>query len=144
MKLSSAPLNKARIEIIPMIDTMFFLLVFFMIATLSMTDQKGQPVNLPEAESSMDTVLPEQITISITAPGDVFFNKDAITIAEIEPRLKDLSYYGEKPAVVINADAECSHGHVLKVMDSLKKAGIFDMSIATKPKKKSEAVTGST
>ena len=65
MKLPAAARKKARIEIIPMIDTMFFLLVFFMIATLSMTLQKGMPVNLPKASSTTDD-LPEQVTISIS------------------------------------------------------------------------------
>ncbi len=134
MKLSSEVKKKARIEIIPMIDTMFFLLVFFMIATLSMTLQKGMPVNLPEAGSSTDD-LPEQVTLTISHTGDLFFNKDAITIPELEPRLQDLLYYGEEPAVVINADEAVSHGRVIEVMDSVRKSGIFNMAIATKPDK---------
>ena len=64
MKLAAADKKKARIEIIPMIDTMFFLLVFFMISTLSMTLQKGMEVNLPQASSASDD-LPEQVTLSI-------------------------------------------------------------------------------
>ena len=132
MKLPSSAEKKARIEIIPMIDTMFFLLVFFMIATLSMTLQKGMPVNLPKASSSTDD-LPEQVTLTISDTGDLFFNKDVITIPELGPRLQGLSYYGEKPAVVINADQDVSHGRVIKVMDTVRKAGIFNMAIATKP-----------
>ena len=54
MKLATSEKKKARIEIIPMIDTMFFLLVFFMISTLSMTLQKGMEVNLPKASSASD------------------------------------------------------------------------------------------
>ena len=55
MKLPRIQHKKARIEIIPMIDTMFFLLVFFMLATLSMTWQKGIMVNLPAAGSATQT-----------------------------------------------------------------------------------------
>ncbi len=132
MKLPAAVKKKARIEIIPMIDTMFFLLVFFMIATLSMTLQKGMPVNLPKASSTTDD-LPEQVTLTISHTGDLFFNKEAITLPDLEPRLHGLSYYGEQPAVVINADEAASHGRVIKVMDTVRKAGIFNMAIATQP-----------
>ena len=132
MRIPSAARKKARIEIIPMIDTMFFLLVFFMIATLSMTLQKGLPVNLPKASSSTDD-LPEQVTLTISHKGDLFFNKDAVTIPELETRLQGLLYYGEEPAVVINADEAVSHGRVIEVMDTVRNAGILNMSIATKP-----------
>ena len=96
MKLSAADKKKARIEIIPMIDTMFFLLVFFMISTLSMTLQKGMEVNLPKASSASDD-LPEQVHAYDLDKGDLFFNKDRCTISELELRLHDLLYYGEKP-----------------------------------------------
>ena len=89
MRLPAAVKKKARIEIIPMIDTMFFLLVFFMIATLSMTLQKGMPVNLPTASSTTDD-LPEQVTLSISKNGDVHFNKDPVTLEELEARLDGL------------------------------------------------------
>lgn len=134
MKLSASAKKKARIEIIPMIDTMFFLLVFFMISTLSMTLQKGMEVNLPKASSATDD-LPEQVTLSISEKGELFFNKDSCTISELELRLHDLLYYGEKPAVVINADEAVSHGQVIEVMDAVREAGIFNMAIATKPDK---------
>lgn len=132
MKLPAAARKKARIEIIPMIDTMFFLLVFFMIATLSMTLQKGMPVNLPKASSTTDD-LPEQVTISISENGAVHFNKDPVTLEELEARLDGLLYYGEEPAVIINADKAVSHGRVIKVMDSVRKTGILNMAIATEP-----------
>lgn len=134
MKLSTSEKKKARIEIIPMIDTMFFLLVFFMISTLSMTLQKGMEVNLPKASSAADD-LPEQVTLTISDTGDLYFNKDRVAISELELRLHDLQYYGEKPAVVINADEAVSHGKVIEVMDAVREAGIFNMAIATKPDK---------
>lgn len=134
MKLSAPANKKARIEIIPMIDTMFFLLVFFMISALSMTLQRGMEVNLPSANSGSDD-LPEQVTLTVSRDGQIFFNKDIVTISELELRLHDLSIYGEKPAVVINADEAVSHGNVIEVMDAVREAGIFNMAIATKPHK---------
>ena len=86
MRLPASAKKKARIEIIPMIDTMFFLLVFFMIATLAMTLQRGMPVNLPAASSTTDKVK-EQVSITLTEDGALFFNKDPITLNELEIRL---------------------------------------------------------
>jgi biopolymer transport protein ExbD len=125
--------KKARIEIIPMIDTMFFLLVFFMIATLSMTIQKGMQVTLPTAGSSTNHIL-EQVSLTLTKKGELFFNKEPIGILELEPRLQSLLLNGQKISVVINADESATHGRVVEIMDAVRKTGILNMAIATKPK----------
>jgi len=117
-----------------MIDTMFFLLVFFMIATLSMTMQKGMPVNLPTAGSATDDI-PEQVSLTLTKKGELFFNKEPIVILDLEPRLQSLLNKGKEPSVVINADEAVTHGRVIEVMDSVRKTGIANMAIATKPEK---------
>lgn len=132
MKLPASAKKKARIEIIPMIDTMFFLLVFFMIATLSMTIQHGMPVNLPTAESATDKV-PEQISLTLTHEGTLYYNKDLIELSELELRLTTLRQNDPDPSIVINADEQVSHGQVIKVMDLIRLAGIPNMAIATKP-----------
>ncbi|MEO6202778.1 MAG: biopolymer transporter ExbD [Nitrospirales bacterium] len=132
MKLPAAVKKKARIEIIPMIDTMFFLLVFFMIATLSMTIQHGMPVNLPTADSSTDKV-PDQISLTLTHEGALFYNKERIDLPELEIRLTSLRQTDPDPSLVINADERVPHGQVIKVMDIIRLAGILNMAIATKP-----------
>ena len=132
MRLPATAKKKARIEIIPMIDTMFFLLVFFMIATLSMTLQRGMPVNLPEAESSTDKVQ-EEVSLSITKEGTLFFNKEPIALGELEHRLSDMRQRDPDPSVIINADESVHHGLVIQVMDKVRISGITSMSIATKP-----------
>ena len=132
MRLPAAAKKKARIEIIPMIDTMFFLLVFFMIATLSMTLQKGMPVNLPTAASVTDDI-PEQVSLTLTKNGELFFNKERINVLELEPRLQSLLQKGTEPSIVINADEEVSHGRVIEVMDTVRTIGITNMAIATQP-----------
>jgi biopolymer transport protein ExbD len=133
MKLSSAPLNKARIEIIPMIDTMFFLLVFFMIATLTMTTLEGMPLNLPKpTESSSADDPPKKVTLAISKSGAMFYNEEKITIHELEARLRTLLYDGKEPLVVIKADEEASHGRVIEVMDSIRNVGIVNISISRK------------
>ncbi|WP_447968880.1 ExbD/TolR family protein [Nitrospira sp. M1] len=132
MRLPASAKKKARIEIIPMIDTMFFLLVFFMIATLSMTTQHGMPVNLPEANSTTDSVT-EPVSLTITEQGDLFFNKEAITLDQLSAKLQVMIQAQAEPSVVINADEHTRHGLVIAVMDQVRQHGIHSMAIATKP-----------
>lgn len=132
MRLPASTKKKARIEIIPMIDTMFFLLVFFMIATLSMTLQRGMPVNLPKVSTASDKV-PDEASITVTPKGDLYLNKEPITLNQLETQLTMLLETSGKPSVIINADETVSHGRVIKVMDTVRKTGIHNMAIATKP-----------
>lgn len=132
MRLPASAKKKPRIEIIPMIDTMFFLLVFFMIATLSMTMQHGMPVNLPEASSTTDKVT-EPVSLTITENEDVYYNKELISIDELRTRLLGLIQTTADPTIVINADEHVEHGLVIKVMDIVRLTGIHNMAIATKP-----------
>jgi len=130
MKLPASSRKKARIEIIPMIDTMFFLLVFFMIATLSMTLEKGMPVDLPASGTATDDI-PDHVSLTLTENDELFFNKETITVPELAPRLQRLLNDQEHPAVVINADEAVSHGSVVEVMDIVRQSGITTMAIAT-------------
>ena len=132
MRFPAAAKKKARIEIIPMIDTMFFLLVFFMIATLSMTMQRGMPITLPEATSTTDKIK-EHVSLTITEQGDLYFNKKAITLAQLSVMLRDIRTQEIQPSIVINADEQVDHGVVVKVMDTVRVSGIHSMAIATKP-----------
>ena len=127
--------KKARIEIIPMIDTMFFLLVFFMIATLSMSVMRGMPVNLPKAETSKSD-LKDDVSVTLSKDGYVYFNKQEIKRAELPTLL--LAEASKNPGilVMISADEEVSHGSVVELMDEIKTAGINRLAIATKKKDK--------
>src|SRR6476620_9592915 len=79
-------LKRTKIEIIPMIDTMFFLLVFFMLSSLALTKMMGLPVNLPKAATA-----PKQnstdLTITIDKDQHVFLNKDQVDITSLAPQL---------------------------------------------------------
>ena len=132
MRFPASATKKVRIEIIPMIDTMFFLLVFFMIATLSMSLQRGMPVNLPTASSSTDKVK-EQVSLSVTEDGTLYYNKESIGLDELQARLLALRESDTDPSIVINADKQVSHGRVIEVMDHIRLSGIQSMAIATKP-----------
>jgi biopolymer transport protein ExbD len=106
--------------------------VFFMIATLSMTIQHGMPVSLPTAESSTDTIA-EHVSLTLTREGLLYYNKEAITLQELEIRLTNLRQSSSDPSLLINADEQVPHGRVIKVMDLIRLSGITSMGIATQP-----------
>ena len=98
-------LKRTKIEIIPMIDTMFFLLVFFMLSSLALTRLKGIPVNLPRAVNSAKQNKLD-FTVTIDKAQHVFVNREEVPLDEVGPTLVRLANGGqmEDASVVINAD----------------------------------------
>jgi biopolymer transport protein ExbD len=135
MRVPRTAPEKARIEIIPMIDIIFFLLVFFMISTLSMTINRGLPVNLPKAASSQRD-LRESFNITVTREGDIFLNKEPITLQEIGQRVQDGLMKDPDLLAVINADDHAIHGAVVEIMDKVRLAGVTRLAIAVKPERR--------
>jgi biopolymer transport protein ExbD len=133
MRLQRRNMKKARIEIIPMIDTIFFLLVFFMISTLSMTQFKGLPINLPKAASGQQAPA-ESATITIDKDGRLFLNRQAVDTTVLGEALRQQLAKNPDLLVVINADDAVEHGRVVDVMDIARDANVAKMAIAVKPK----------
>lgn len=126
--------KKARIEIIPMIDTMFFLLVFFMVATLSMTDQRGLAVNLPHGSSGRSSDR-QAAALTLTREGKLFLDKEEVASpADAALILSNREQSDSRPlAVTINADRKVEHGRVIEVLDAVKREGITRVAIAVTP-----------
>jgi biopolymer transport protein ExbD len=133
MRIQRRSLKKARIEIIPMIDTIFFLLVFFMISTLSMTQFKGMPVNLPKAAAGQQAPA-ESAAITIDKDGRLFLNRQAVDKTALSEALKQQLVKNADMLVVINADDGVAHGQVVEVMDIARAVNVAKMAIAVKPK----------
>jgi biopolymer transport protein ExbD len=130
-------LKRTKIEIIPMIDTMFFLLVFFMLSSLALTRLMGFPVNLPQAstaskQNSLD------FTITITKTQDVFVNKQQVKPEEVGATLVRLAGGPQadlgKASVVINADEGVPYGSVIRCIDEARSVGVTHFPLATNPK----------
>src|SRR6185369_3446138 len=135
---SSGGGKRARIEIIPLIDIIFFLLATFIMVSLSMTKNQGVQVQLPTAGSAASLgdqqELDKAATLSITAKGDVFFNKDKITLAQLPLKLQTLKSTSKEPKVIINSDAGADFKHVVAVLDEVRKIGIAKVGINTDKK----------
>ena len=133
MRLPRTGRKKPRIEIIPMIDTMFFLLVFFMVASLSMTVQRGLPVSLPHAASARDEIK-QVVTLTLTKEGKLFYDKEELASpAEAALRLASQTKADAQVSVVINADRAVEHGHVIDLMDAVRQAGVTRIAVAVRP-----------
>ena len=104
--------KRARIEIIPLIDIIFFLLATFIMVSLSMTKNQGVQVALPSAASAASLgdqqELDKAVTLSVNAKGEIFYNKDKITIAQLPLKLQTLKSTSKDPKVIMNADGDAS------------------------------------
>jgi biopolymer transport protein ExbD len=127
--------EKARIEIIPMIDIIFFLLVFFMVSTLSMTINRGLPVNLPKAASSQKD-LRETFNVTVMQDGALFLNKEATTLEALGQQVKSGLEQDPELMVIISADDQALHGAIVTVMDEVRLAGVSRLAIAVKSERR--------
>lgn len=126
-------LKRARIEIIPMIDTMFFLLVFFMLSSLALTRLDGLPVDLPEATTA-PRVSASEVTITIDRQSRIYVNKQAVQLDGLVGTLRRLvSGRAKDTSVVLNADRTVPHGLVVSCIDRARAANLHRFAIATDP-----------
>lgn len=127
------PEKKTRLEIIPLIDVMFFLLASFMMVSLTMTKQKTITVNLPVATSAKTDLKPETINLAVNAPGDVFFDKESVSLPEMDRRLSER--FGKDPSVpvYISADVNTRYSDLVKVLDAAKRVGFTKVAFNVKP-----------
>jgi biopolymer transport protein ExbD len=137
VRLKPSEHKRARIELIPMIDTIFFLLVFFMMASLAMTTQAGIPVDLPKISAGRQEA-PAKATVTITREGQLYLDKSQIGMDQLKPLLDTRIDQNPRLTVIINADRGIRWGEGLQVMDIVTQANPWKMAIAGEPKSGSE------
>ena len=124
--------KKARIEIIPLIDVIFFLLATFVLFTLSLSKIQSLPVDLPVASSVVRSAADEDIVIlQISSAGIAYWNQELISLADITPRLLHYHTASPLPRVLISADDSARYGDAVRALDEVRKAGISQVSIET-------------
>jgi len=116
--------HEARIEIIPLIDIMFFLLASFMLVSLSMVNLKSVKVNLPTATTATLDTKNDFISISVDKSGAVFFDKQPIGLNELAQRLNASHQSNTNVRVFISGDQDARHGDVIHVLDVVRSTGI--------------------
>jgi biopolymer transport protein ExbD len=124
--------KKARIEIIPLIDVIFFLLATFVLFTLSLNRIQSLPVDLPVASPKSDDKPPESVTIQVSGEGAIFWNRELIDMAEVPSRIAYYKTQTEDPRILIAGDEKARFGTTVAVLDEVRKAGITKFSVETR------------
>ena len=120
---------EALLNMTPMIDIVFLLLIFFLLTTNFIT-QEGIPVNLPEAKATT-ALTQEEITVYVTRAGGIFLKNEEVDEARLYKRLKSLIGANQETVVTIKADRQTILNKVIRVMDITKRAGAGRLCIAT-------------
>ncbi|MBW4658009.1 MAG: biopolymer transporter ExbD [Drouetiella hepatica Uher 2000/2452] len=125
-----------QINIVPMIDVIFAILTFFIMATLFLTRSEGLPVNLPNAETSTQTnTKQKRVTVTIDDQGKLFLDRKAVTAQDLKTAIQSAKGKQNKVLVVINADRTVDHGQVIEVMDQVRTIEGATLGIATQRSK---------
>jgi biopolymer transport protein ExbD len=130
---ASGGMKKARIEVIPLIDVIFFLLATFVLYTLSLNKSGGLKVELPSAETAEVRDPTGTVTITVNSEGGIAWDKELIRLDEFIPRLQ--RYHLENPdgRVLINGDEYANFSQVFGyVVDEVRKAGFSKVFLETR------------
>lgn len=134
MKLRrSRSARRGRIEIIPMIDVMFFLLATFMLASLSMQNLHSLPVNLPKG-SAEKTPPVSPVTLSVTRDNQIYLNQTPVRLSDLTLRLRLMLQKHHETSVIVAADENAREGIVVRAMLDARHAGVEHFLIAVQKK----------
>ena len=125
---------KARIEIIPMIDVMMFLLVFFVLISINVIPALGVKTTLPTSEQSQDIKSVVNALVTLGKNDELQLNGKAIALEQLAPSIHALERPDNKVAVIVNSDKGVEVQRLIDVMDALKGNGFASFSIASKKK----------
>ncbi len=123
--------DKPRIEIIPMIDIMMFLLVFFIVITLRMIQGTGIQLDLPSSKTTQE-LKPTQITVGVQKDGAMYVDGQPYSADGLRGLLEAAKRDNEKLAVILAGDKDLTYQNTLKVMDVARSAGIAQVGLAAK------------
>ena len=122
--------NKPKLMIIPMIDIIFFLLVFFMMSMLSMVVQKSMPVNLPSATTSQ-VDLQRKVPITVMADNTIYVENQPMDLNAMVSYLQVQQAKGDDLVIIFRGDQRADYGTVVQVLDTLKAMKLTKIAVAT-------------
>jgi biopolymer transport protein ExbD len=133
MRVSSpVPKHKARIEIIPLIDIMFFLLASFMMVSLSQVHMKGMKVNLPKGASGQTQSKKDYISVSVDEGGRWYFDKTELTSDAMQQKLNQVHQENPEAKVFVRGDQNTPHINVTRLLEELRAAGFYKIAFEIK------------
>ncbi|VVM06382.1 ExbD/TolR family protein [Methylacidimicrobium tartarophylax] len=127
--------HRPRLEIIPFIDVMFFLLATFMIVSLSMTKNEAISIRLPQGTTTVVQNPNDQMIVTVLANGDYSIGKDKVPADDIGKKLAALKAANPDPKVFVTGESDAPFERVIQVVDEGRRLGISRIAIqTTKPK----------
>ena len=129
MRLPDEPDRPPQINIVPMIDVIFAILVYFIVSSLFLTRSEGLPVNLPQATTAQ-LQNTKQITVSLDSEGNLTVGNELTELAQLKTKVENLIKTEQTTVVVISADKVVDHGQVVDVLDQLRQIPQVNLAIA--------------
>lgn len=135
MSFQRKQVDEPRIDLTPMVDVVFLLLIFFMIST-TFVESPGISIKLPEASSQTIDREPKEIKIYLSREGEIYHRDQKISLDGFKALLAEYQPEAEQTTVLLLADQESRHGKVVTLMDLARDAGFVKLAIATEQRKK--------
>jgi biopolymer transport protein ExbD len=127
--------EEPRLDMTPMVDVVFLLLIFFMIST-TFVESPGISIKLPESSSQTIDREPKEIKVYLSQEGDIYHGEKKISIDDFKNLLFEHQADAKQTTVLLLADQESRHGKVVILMDLARDAGFTKLAIATEQRKK--------
>ncbi len=129
--------EEPRVDLTPMVDVVFLLLIFFMIST-TFVETPGIDIKLPESSLTVSEKKPDEVQVTIDRDGTLFFRGKRTDIEQLRTALAGSVAKNRKATFVLMADKEVRHGLVVEVMDVARSAGFYNIAIATESRRRGE------
>ncbi len=134
----TSPPQGAELELAPMIDVVFLLLIFFIVTWNSASNERDMDISVPAAEESVEQIRTKaEIIVNVRESGEIVLNGSVVTKETLQEKLNAISQaYPDQP-VILRGAAAATYQNIINVLDQIKKAGIWNVAFATvKPEKK--------
>ena len=125
---SSGNSSEVAINIAPLVDVVFLLVIFFAVST-TFLETAGLKLELPASSSTADQEL-KDLTVLLDSQGAILFDEEVVTLEELGPKLRAALTERQRKMVVLRADKETTHGDVVRLMDVIREAGAEGMVVA--------------
>ncbi|HEY7473038.1 MAG TPA: biopolymer transporter ExbD [Gemmatimonadota bacterium] len=132
MKFGSGPRRKDLINITPLIDVVFLLLLFYVV-TSTFLERSGLDLTLPAASTS-EAARRDEVTLELDAGGGTWLDGRTVEPAMLEGAIREALAAGATKRVVLEADEQVVHGRVVEAMDAARRAGATGLVVATRPR----------
>ncbi len=132
MKLRERKRADFLVEMTPLVDVVFLMLIFFMVST-SFTVSNSLKLELPTSKATAQDTQAKEVLISIDASGQLYVQEEAVADGDLRKRILNVSKGDPNMRVVLRADADTRHKRVVYVMDTIRELGMGKLAIATMP-----------